>query len=312
MAWLALLVSQSIAGAETVLLTRDINPGAASSSPSDFAVVGDTLFFSANDGVNGFELWKSDGTEEGTVLVADINPPGGLGFGHSSPSSPVAVGAVLFFAANDGVTGRELWRSNGSAGGTDRVRDIVPGAVGSDPEDLLAVDGTVYFSAMGPGTGRELWRSDGTRDGTRMVADIASGFGASSTPRFLTRVGDAIFFSARQRPGPGALEDRRERIRDRARRGHQSVGQLLPRELDGGRRPPLLRSERRPPREGALAERRHAAGHENGPRHRARYRRAPTPRHSRSSGNVSTSRPSIRRTGASSGRATARGPARRG
>ena len=201
MAWLALLVSQSIAGAETVHLTRDINPGAGSSTPRDFAVVDDTLFFSANDGVDGFELWKSDGTEEGTVLVADINPPGGLGFGHSSPSSPVAVGGVLLFAANDGVTGRELWRSDGTAEGTDRVRDIVPGAVGSDPDELLAVDGTVYFSAMGPDSGRELWKSDGTEDGTRIVADIAHGFGASSTPRFLARVGDSIFFSARNARG---------------------------------------------------------------------------------------------------------------
>ena len=43
--------------------------------------VGDTLFFTADDGVNGNELWKSDGTEAGTVLVKDINP----GSGSSSP-----------------------------------------------------------------------------------------------------------------------------------------------------------------------------------------------------------------------------------
>ncbi len=67
----------------TVLLA-DINPGAAGSSPSGLTRINDDLFFAADDGGNGTELWKSDGTQAGTVPVKDINPgalgsnPGGL------------------------------------------------------------------------------------------------------------------------------------------------------------------------------------------------------------------------------------------
>ena len=72
-----------------------------------YGVVGETLLFNASDGVSGAELWKTDGTEAGTVLVKDINP-------GSLESFPVALGVVgetLFFRASDGVSGAELWKT---------------------------------------------------------------------------------------------------------------------------------------------------------------------------------------------------------
>ena len=62
-------------------MVKDINPGAGYSDPKYLIKVNGTLFFVANDGVNGEELWKSDGTEAGTVMVRDIN----LGPGNSEP-----------------------------------------------------------------------------------------------------------------------------------------------------------------------------------------------------------------------------------
>ena len=53
-------------------LVHDINPGPSSGFPGSYAVVGNQMFFSANDGVHGYELWKSDGVN--TSLVKDINP----------------------------------------------------------------------------------------------------------------------------------------------------------------------------------------------------------------------------------------------
>ena len=54
------------------IMVKDINSGSSSSSPADLTAVGNTLYFVANDGTNGYELWKSDGTASGTVMVKDI------------------------------------------------------------------------------------------------------------------------------------------------------------------------------------------------------------------------------------------------
>ena len=79
-------------------------------------------FFGATDGVNGFELWKSDGTAAGTTLVKDINP----GPSESFPGNFVDFSGALFLTANDGATGFELWRSDGTAGGHPAVHGHLP------------------------------------------------------------------------------------------------------------------------------------------------------------------------------------------
>src|SRR4029453_7706767 len=106
----------------------------------DFTVVGNTLYFIANDGVGGPELWKTDGTSAGTVLVKDIRP----GDTGSSPAQLTAAGGVLYFTADDGVAGREVWKSDGTADGTVIVRDIVAGMNSSNPTELTAVGDTLF------------------------------------------------------------------------------------------------------------------------------------------------------------------------
>ena len=144
-----------------------------------------------NDITHGNELWKSDGTAGGTVMVKDINP-GALG---SNPSSLTVVGSTLFFAATDGVHGPELWKSDGTAAGTVMVKDVYPGAVGSYPKNMANVNGTLFYQAFDPSSGYELFRSDGTSAGTYMVKDIYPGY-SGSFPANLTAVGSTVFFAA--------------------------------------------------------------------------------------------------------------------
>ncbi|WP_353743905.1 ELWxxDGT repeat protein, partial [Microcystis sp. LSC13-02] len=142
-------------------------------------------------GVDGRELWRSDGTAAGTVLVKDINP----GFFSSYPLNLTAVGNTLFFTAYDGVNGGELWKSDGTVAGTVLVKDISPGSYSSFPRNLTVVGSTLFFTADDGVNGEELWKSDGTEAGTVLVTDIipgASGYGPSS----LKVVGNTLFFTA--------------------------------------------------------------------------------------------------------------------
>jgi ELWxxDGT repeat protein len=83
--------------------------------------VGNTLYFPATDAA-GSELWKTNGTAAGTVMVKDI----ASGSGSSTPRNFVAANGLVFFAALD-AAGVELWKTDGTEAGTLRVRDISPG-----------------------------------------------------------------------------------------------------------------------------------------------------------------------------------------
>lgn len=155
---------------------------------AEFTPVGSTAYFVAGDGSSGRELWKTDGTGPGTVLVRDINPGGGSSF----PESLTAVGSTLYFTAEDGVTGRQLWKTDGTAAGTQIVKRIATQPAGW-PTALTRVGSMLYFSVDDGVRGRELWKSDGTAAGTRLVKDINPGAG-ESRPRGLTAAGSTLYF----------------------------------------------------------------------------------------------------------------------
>ncbi len=118
-----------------------------------FTPAGSTLFFRAWDPEHGIELWRTDGTPEGTVLVRDVLP----GPASSDPQDLTAAGGRLYFSARDAAHGRELWRSDGTRSGTLLVQDLFPAGLSSAPEQLTLVGGRLFFTADDGVTGREPW-----------------------------------------------------------------------------------------------------------------------------------------------------------
>jgi ELWxxDGT repeat protein len=183
-----------LAPANSPVLIANVAP-TGDSTPQSFAGLGDFVYFAAA-GPTGDELWRTDGTTAGTTNVADLYP-GSAGFSPngSAPRNLTAVGDTLFFAANDGGgTGIELYKSDGTAAGTTRVKDIRVGANSSSPTMLTAVGDTLYFVATDATSGTELWKSDGTEAGTVLVAELTAGSG-STTFGWLREAGGKLFFA---------------------------------------------------------------------------------------------------------------------
>ena len=156
-----------------------------------------TLFFAADDGTNGTELWKSDGTAAGTVLVKDI-----------SPGSVSSVSALLTerrtarcsSRPTTARTGASCGRATARPAGTVLVKDINPARrLAIRPGSLTNVNGTLFFAADDGTNGRELWKSDGTAAGTVLVKDINPGDSDPFPPDLLTNVDGTLFFAADRR-----------------------------------------------------------------------------------------------------------------
>lgn len=214
-----------------------------SSDPDFSTALGTISLFIASDNINGRELWKTDGTAAGTVLVKDINP----GTASSYPNNFMVLGGNAYFCANDGVNGNELWKSDGTAAGTQLVKVINAydfeirllfvfhdylyfTSDDGNGTQLWRTDGTesgtvpfkninpryyyesgsavlndvLYFSATDGINGDELWKTDGTAAGTVMVKDIQSG-ASSSNIGYLTLFNGAIYFSAFDNENGGEL-----------------------------------------------------------------------------------------------------------
>ena len=163
------------------------------SSPSQIVNVGSTTFFTADDGRHGRELWRSDGTSKGTLLVKAISRDAD----DVGPQELTVAGDVLFFTVDDGVHGRELWRSDGTRRGTVLVKDIRPRGLDSTPSQLITVGDTLFFTADDGIHGQALWKSDGTTAGTVLVKDVQIATGDYlNPPPPMTSFEGALFFSA--------------------------------------------------------------------------------------------------------------------
>ncbi|MGB0425178.1 MAG: hypothetical protein ACPGED_12680, partial [Flavobacteriales bacterium] len=167
-------------------LVKDIYWGETASSPKDFVVLNDEVYFSARS-ENLRQVWKTDGTEEGTIEISDIDGDavwlGGL----------TVIGDQIFFKSPSTTYGQELWVTDGTSEGTSLFADINPDGDG-EVDYLHEFNGDLYFSANDGDNGEELWRMDGvTQELTSF--DLMPGGNDSSPLSFFT-FGDQLFFVA--------------------------------------------------------------------------------------------------------------------
>ncbi|MEZ5484359.1 MAG: hypothetical protein R3F01_04240 [Lysobacteraceae bacterium] len=206
---------------ESVSMVVNIDGAGRSSTPLHYAVLGDRILFAADDGLNGRELWETDGTAQGTRLLRDIVP----GAGSSQPEQLRRVGNRVIFSARTPFDGRELWVTDGSAAGTQLLRDIAPGNASSIADNTSmgnfvgpitdrplvfdVRDGLALVSAVAPqgapDFGCPLFLTDGTPAGTRCAQDRdlplpMFPLSPASVARF-TEGGDIVFFGADQVSG---------------------------------------------------------------------------------------------------------------
>lgn len=152
----------------TTVQVADINPGAASGADPYVAVpflpqnFNGSLLFAANNGTNGMELWRSNGSSTGTAMVIDLLPGAGGALADVPLFPPLFVNAAgrLYFSADDGVNGEEVWRTDGTSAGTALVADSNPGPADFDPQGFIYTAGYVIGWGNFGAQGVEPWSLD--------------------------------------------------------------------------------------------------------------------------------------------------------
>lgn len=191
--------------AEVVLanpsLVKDITSGIADSAIFSVTAAQNQIYFVLLDdnAPSVAELWKSDGTEVGTVRVkrftyiATFNPD----IEQLTPA-----GDKLFFVVTTLDSGRELWVTDGTETGTVLVKDI-HASDSSYPTLLTVVGDTLFFKATDGVNGYELWKSDGTVAGTSLVKDINTT--GSTDNGGIRAIGSTLYFAATDQNGDREL-----------------------------------------------------------------------------------------------------------
>ena len=226
--FLAADIQATHAAPPTPYLVADINTATLGSTPQDFVVLDGFVYFRAADRAGVRNLWKSDGTATGTVLIREMGVEALTSVGstlyfvheftgalwqsdgttagtvlvkdltvdvpNASLRALVDFDGTLFFIVDGNDSGYALWQSDGTAQGTTLVKQISPTAAGTTAHWPTVVGDTLYFAGDNPFTGIELWKSDGTSSGTMLVKDIYPN-SESGNPQDLTAVGDALFLT---------------------------------------------------------------------------------------------------------------------
>ena len=161
-----------------------------------------TLFFSGDDGTNGRELWKSNGTDANTVMIRNIAQNAGA---SSNPARITASGGKAYFVTG-GVAGTQLWVSDGTEAGTLLLINFADASNPSPSvKHLTDLNGTLFAFVGGAlYANLKIYKSTGTA-GTTVIADPGPfGLGLPTSTGEVTVVGDTLYFLAGDRAGSSA------------------------------------------------------------------------------------------------------------
>ena len=174
----------------SITLLKDIMPGNPeggpfTSGPLSFYVYNGELYFTADDGTNGRELWKTDGTSAGTVMVDDVAAGSADGMGNTTEYE--TAGGALFITSN----GR-LYRTFGLAA-PGSIVEVDP--LYSNCQYMAELGGNLILQADdGSGTyGAEVYKCDGTTF-TLLSDSIPGAVGGRAW--YCTKLGSKVFFYA--------------------------------------------------------------------------------------------------------------------
>lgn len=154
------------AGTKPVASASDarIKSGGRYNGPAHIAVLGNHLFFRWDNESVGDELFRSDGTYDGTILIRDINTIGDSGYHGSTDDFIVSLYGNVYFRAdgtsNGSVDVGQLWVTDGDGAVAIKLCDPYPclGSYGNVPGTPVGANGDIFFPAKGDACGRELWR----------------------------------------------------------------------------------------------------------------------------------------------------------
>ncbi len=135
--------------------------------PSNFLIWNDLLYFMTE---NNTKIWKSDGTEAGTVLVKDLT-------GGTIQTKFYAANGLLMFVYTNPTFGEELWKTDGTSAGTALVKDIYPGTGGAFISNLVVYDNNLFFTAF-ENSALHIYKSDGSSANTQIFSNLVGPFGS--------------------------------------------------------------------------------------------------------------------------------------
>ena len=215
-------------------MVKDIRTGINDSNPGNLTASDNLLFFTVWNGQADQELWRSDGTDAGTIrlktapvdYLMDVN--GTLFFtsydnnfhpqlwksdgsvvgtvlvktisnqgSFSSSDTFLDLHDILFFSVNT----KTLWMSDGTEAGTVIIRDHQSQRIAHNPKHFTISNNLLFFTTFDSEYGNELWKSDGTAAGTAVIGQI------SSAARSFTDCNGILFFIATGESDNGQLCD---------------------------------------------------------------------------------------------------------